>query len=264
MNKVRPLVMIILLTLAACGNRTTSMPGKDSIVGMEATTPTPPTGQEGAQSGLAQQPGISMSTTNATAEKPEAQSAPPTGAAKAPAGAAKAPVAAAKASAAKVVVIQPSRSLAGHDRFLVSRPFGEVQPADFELGPLMDRTIDPSITPLLDGLAKAMLDKKLEAATFSSQGLMLAQLLYAADLASAAVITKVRFSEARHMPGTAYAVAMRLFSELGFADGLAILGTDDEGNWLIEQLDLELDGLGEPATRSELWDPYGYSRNLLD
>jgi hypothetical protein len=179
--------------------------------------------------------------------------------------AAKAPGTTADTPDAKPVVVQPSRSLAGHDRFLVSQPFNGIRPADFELGLLMDRTFDPeSITPLLDGLAQALTGKNLETAGFSSQGLVLASLLYDPALDAAPAITTVRYSELRRLPGTRYAVALRLFSETGSADGLAILGADEDGSWLIEQLDLDLAELDKPVTRNELWDPYGYSRNLME
>jgi len=254
MSKVHLLMMIMLLTLAACGNRTASRAGKDSIASQEASTQTPPSGQ------------TDDSTTPDTdaAEPPATAMAISASAVEATVSAVKAPVSAAKAPAAKAVVVQPSRSLAGHDRFLVSQPFGRVRPADFELGLLLNRDIDPSITPLLNGLAQALSDKRLEAAAFSSQGLMLASLLYSPDLDSAPAIIKVRYSELRHMPGKTYTVALRLFSEPGFADGLAILGTNEDGTWLIEHLDLELEGLDKPGTRTEIWDPYGYSRNSLE
>jgi hypothetical protein len=129
----------------------------------------------------------------------------------------------------------------------------------------MDRSIDPeSITPLLDGLAQALTAKKLDAAAFSSQGLLLARLLYAPALDSAPALTTVRYSEPRRLPGSSFAVALRLFSESGSAEGMAILKADEAGTWLIEQLDLDLAGLDKPVTRSEPWDPYGYSRNLME
>jgi hypothetical protein len=238
MRKLLLLVTMIVLTLSACGSRTASSTGKDSISDKEATPQAAPLPSEADVSGSP------MVVTETGAD---------------------APAATLKTPAVRAVVVQPSRSLAGHDRFLVSSPFGVARPSDFELGPLLDRTIVPSsITPLLDGLAQALAGKNLETADFSSQGLMMARLLYDPDLDSAPAITKVRFSELIRMPGTSYAVALRLFSGLAYAEGLAILGTDDDGNWLIEQLDLELEGLDEPVTRSKAWDPYGYSRNLME
>jgi hypothetical protein len=154
--------------------------------------------------------------------------------------------------------------LAGHDRFLVSRPFGSIRPADFELGPLFDRKTDASLGTLLNGLAQALTEKSLKAANFSTQALMLAELLYKPDLVSAPGITHIRFSKGNRMPGAAYSFGIRFFSVTGAATGLVILGSDDEDKWVIEHLDLDLRGLGEPRDRSIPWDPYGYSRNLFD
>ena len=169
-----------------------------------------------------------------------------------------------KAPTPKPPPVQAARTLAGHDRFLVSRPLGSVKPADFSLGLLLDKTEDPSITALLEGLSRSLVDKKLEDAKFSSQGRMLAEILYKSELALAPKITRLRFSEPETMPGSTRSLALRLFSELGSAEGLVILGSDEKGEWQIEHLDLELDGLEKTKTSDELWDPYGYSRNLLE
>ena len=66
------------------------------------------------------------------------------------------------------------------------------------------------------------------------------------------------------MPGTTYSIGIRLFSDTGFAKGLAILGTDEEDNWVVNHLDLDLPGLEEQKVRDKPWDPYGYSRNSFD
>ncbi len=286
MSKALSLMIIPILILAACGNRTVSSPLKDYTPSNTSATQIPSDTQEntqentrkntqegiqeGTQAEPVLEPAIAISTARPSeAEEPSAiaMQAPETARKEAetvietPAFAPKPPP---KPPAARAVVLQPARSLAGHDRFLVSQPLRAIGPADFELGPLLDKNLDPSITPLLDALAEAISDKKLESVAFSTNGLILAKLLYETELASAPAITKVRYSEARRMPGTTYAVALRLFSELGSTVGLALLGNDADGNWLIEQLDLELDRLDEPSTESELWDPYGYSRNSLD
>jgi hypothetical protein len=248
MRNILPLVMMLILTLSACGNRAATRQDRSSSTGEETTSQSMP------QSNAAEDSGSPMVTTGLAAKAPEGQT---------PGG--KASPAGTPPSTVRPVVVQASRSLAGHDRFLVSQPFDGTRPADFELGPLLDRTSDPeSITPSLDGLAQALTGKKLETAAFSSQGLLLASLLYAPALDAAPKITRIRYSELRRLPGRSYAVALRLFSESGFAEGLAILQADEDGSWLIEQLDLDLAGLDKPVTRNELWDPYGYSRNLME
>lgn len=278
MSKVLPSVLILLLVLAACGRRTTTLPDSGSPAGLEASAQEPlpgqeTDGQEDSQPELEAPPAITMSPAqNATPRPlspslslPESPVATEMPASVAPASVAPAPrTPAPRTPGVKIPVVQPSRSLAGHDRFLVSRPFGGVGPADFELGLLFEEKADLPFRPLLNGLARALTAKTLKAAAFSSQALILAELLYNPDLVLAPVVTRVRFSEARRMPGTTYALGIRLFSDTGFAEGLAILGTDEEDNWQIEHLDLDLKGPWKPTSRAEPWDPYGYSRNLFD
>jgi hypothetical protein len=139
-----------------------------------------------------------------------------------------------------------------------------VGPADFELGLLFDRHENPSFEPLLTDLATALMKNTLKTAAFNDQALMLAELLYSPDLASNPEVVRIRFSEVTRRPGASYTLEIRLFSELGSAKGLAILGSDEDDTWVIEHLDLDLRGLGEEKERSTLWDPYGYSRNLFD
>jgi hypothetical protein len=273
----------MLLFLSACGKKTTTLPGNGDPAGQVETTQAPPSGekateQEESKPELEPPPAITMSPaqtsspiasptsskagspTTTPIEKPPSSSLPSPASLTAPL--AKTPVA--KTPAAKTPLVQPSRSLAGHDRFLVSRPFGSVRPADFELGLLFDSKAEPVLGVLLNDLAKAISEKKLPATIFSSQGFLLAELLYSAVLASAPEVTRIRFSEARQLPGAPYTVGIRLFSEKGFAAGLAIIDTDEESKWLIEHLDLDLKELGEQKTRSQPWDPYGFSRNLFD
>jgi hypothetical protein len=273
MSRYFPLVIIPILILASCGNRTASKPGDDSINSQSPALQNPPEVQAGSQMEAEQEPLLPMSTampTGSDEAAPVAMKTPETTikaaetASKPPPVASKPLPAGTASPASRAVVVQPARTLAGHDRFLVSRPVSSIRPADFILSLLLDRTTDPTLLPLLDGLAEAMKDKKLETAGFSNNGLMLAKLLYETDLASAPAITKVRYSEPRRIPGASYAVAFRLFSESGSADGLVLFGSDDDGKWMIEQLDLELDGLDTPRERTGLWDPYGYSRNSLD
>ena len=242
------LILILLLPLAACGNRTITRPDADN------------------HSGLDNQPAIGKSTIQSAPPTAMVATGPPSASPSHP-DSRTAPAANAPASNALVktsVPVQPSRSLAGHDRFLVSRPLSLVRPADFELGLLLDRKTDLRFVPLLDGLAKAFTKKTFKAAAFSTQALVLAELLYSPELASAPLVTHVRFSEAKRQPGATHTLGIRLFSESGSALGLVILGTDDEDNLLIEHLDLELRGLGEQTTRSTPWDPYGYSRTVFD
>ena len=237
MSKVIPLILALLLPLVSCGNRTTTPPDAGTSVR-----------QEPSQPGSEQQTAIDMVPVQNAAPATMTAANPPEP----------------KAKVEAPAVIQPSRSLAGHDRFLVTRPFGSVGPADFEIGLLLDRNADPRLGHLLIGLTQAFKEKTLKAAAFSAEALMLAGLLYDSVLVSAPEITGVRFSEIRLTPGAGPTLGIRLFSETGSAQGLAILGTDDEDNWLVEHLDLDLAGLQEKAERSILWDPYGYSRNLFD
>ena len=120
------------------------------------------------------------------------------------------------------------------------------------------------MNPLLASLAQALMKKDLKTAAFNSQALVLAELLYNPDLLSAPEIVRVRFSEARRVPGAAYTLGIRLFSGEGSAQGLAILGSDEKDDWVIEHLDFDLQNLGKQSERTTLLDPYGYSRNLFD
>ena len=230
------------------------MSDKDNPAGLETSKPEPipeaePVGQEAVREQNLQ---------------PEPESKAPIVMNPVPAATPAARTPATKAGATRPVVVQPSRSLAGHDRFLVSRPFAGVRSADFELGLLFDRQEDPSLEPMINDLTQAFTEKTLKTAAFDPQALMLAELLYNPALSSAPDIIRIRYSEIRPMPGAAYSLGIRLFSDTGFAKGLAILGTDEEDNWVIDHLDLDLPGLAVQRVRSKPWDPYGYSRNLFD
>ena len=257
MRKVFAAVLILLLFLAACCSRSTTISDRDSPVGLETSKP---------ERILEAEPVVQEAVRESNLQ-PEPESQAPITMSPVPATPAATPSArtpAAKAVATRQVVVQPSRSLAGHDRFLVSRPFEGVRPADFELGLLFDRQENPSFEPMINALTQAFTQKTLKALALDPQALRLAELLYSPTLSSAPDIIRIRFSEIRSMPGTTYSIGIRLFSDTGFAKGLAILGTDEEDNWVVNHLDLDLPGLEEQKVRDKPWDPYGYSRNSFD
>lgn len=282
MSRLTVIAFVLLLPLASCGDTSAARsgstspggaepPGKLAIVpatAMEAPPPaaqTPSLSEAGAPSspvlpetptvpeeGLP--PGTLQSQNTSSRENPPATTGRIAGS--------RSPVARTPMSA--LPIVQAARSLAGPDRFLVARPLSEIQAADFELGSLYDKLSDPSLSSSLDGLVRGLTTKKLKDAAFSSQGLRLAELLYSPELEAAPTITRVRFSRSSPIPGSTQALNFRLFSASGAGSGFAIFGMDEQGNWQIEHLDLDLQGLRDRPIRSSPWDPYGYSRNLLD
>ena len=178
-------------------------------------------------------------------------------------------------SAAKARPVSAARaalaaSLAGFDRHLVARPFDAFTAADFELWLLAPGSLDAGLSETLSAIAAGLLAAKLPYDRFGGNAAQVARLLLAEPLASAPAIVSVRYSAPLISPDGTASVGIRVFSLAGAdgkdgaghqtprrsARGLAILGRDEQGGWLVEHLEIDLASLSISVARTLPWDPY--------
>lgn len=169
------------------------------------------------------------------------------------------PAAGTGAKAVKAVV---SASLAGSDRRLVERPFDAAPAGDFELGELYG---PGSGEPADAARDEAMLELE--------RGLLSGEPPYGSMGPEAAALARARFGDAFPLrfarvrfatpvvgPGPVASVRFRAFADDSGSRaivGLAIIAPGDDGEWIIEHLELDPDAIEGASPRSEPWDPYG-------
>ncbi len=168
-------------------------------------------------------------------------------------------------AAAKKPAPRVAESLAGHDRHLVHRPLDTIEPSDFEIGPLINRSAYPELAARLALLEKAILGRRLPDGLFTPEAATIAAILFAEDLKVMPATGEVRFSTPQTQAGGTIAVALRIIVAKGqghreeiesSALGTTILAPDSKSLIRIEHIEIDTASLDVPAVRSTLWDPY--------
>lgn len=165
----------------------------------------------------------------------------------------------AKPTPAAKAIVAPT--LAGIDRHLVYRPFDTVAAGDQALGPLFDRSADPTLAATLDATAAALADGTLPYERLDPGAAIVARAMYQRRLESDHPIAAVRFAEKQTVPGGGIAVRFRVIGKAPghYAQGLLLAHRADDGAWMLEHLELDLASLDVDRVRKDPWDPYGAS-----
>ncbi|MBN2875206.1 MAG: hypothetical protein JXM71_08925 [Spirochaetales bacterium] len=163
----------------------------------------------------------------------------------------------------------PSSSLAGHDRFLIHRPFDAVPAADFEIGTLSSLPANQQLSTTLSKIREGFMKGSLPYDIFSPDMAAISRLLYDEPAGPPLVVRDVRFGESQAVPGGAMSVPLRLLASVGDAQeaavpraatGLILLSPGDKGAWVVEHLELDIEALLREYADWGSWDPYTRTR----
>lgn len=129
-----------------------------------------------------------------------------------------------------------SPGLAGHDRFIVLRPYRTAAAADYELGLLARAGLDPRLAAF-ETLAEGLKAGRLHERAFSPFGAALAAAAQG-EAISAMGGGGLRFAQPAERNGGLF-VSFRLLGEGRSYAGRAALYPDAQGAWLVEYVEFE-------------------------
>ncbi|MDX9898332.1 MAG: hypothetical protein RBT62_05395 [Spirochaetia bacterium] len=155
----------------------------------------------------------------------------------------------------------PASSLGGQDRRLILKPFAVIGSSDFELGALVDDSLEPGLRQIVKTLETSLSTGTLPIDVFAASASTISLIMYDKD--SLEGIYKVRCAQPVMQSPNVASLALRAFARLpgddrleGSAMGLAIIVRAEDGLWLIEHFELDLAALKTSNARNKPWDPF--------